>query len=134
MANDHDGADSTAAGSTVEKYGDNPPSAGTAVVVADEIPNPGFPPYRPRVADIDPKKERQQERRVSGLFVVSIIGTVFASTLALPVVPLPVTPTGCSIQVVARFDVTVIVPGVSNALMTVNNAVPVPTPFPVIST
>ena len=89
MANDHDGADSTAAGSTVEKYGDNPPSAGTAVVVADEIPNPGFPPYRPRVADVDPEKERQQERRVSGLFVVSIIGTVFAivAYIVFPIIP-----------------------------------------------
>ncbi|CAN5378213.1 Rieske 2Fe-2S domain-containing protein [soil metagenome] len=89
MANDHDGADSTAAGSTVEKYGDNLPSAGTAVVVADEIPNPGFPPYRPRVADIDPTKERQQERRVSGLFVVSIIGTVFAivAYIVFPIIP-----------------------------------------------
>ena len=89
MANDHDGADSTAAGSTVEKYGDNLPSAGTAVVVADEIPNPGFPPYRPRVADIDPKKERQQERRVSGLFVVSIVGTVFAivAYIVFPIIP-----------------------------------------------
>ena len=86
MANDHDGtADAHAAGSSLEKYGD----AGTAVVVADEIPNPGFPPYRARVADLDPKKERQQERRVSALFVVSIIGTVFAivAYIVFPIIP-----------------------------------------------
>jgi len=89
MANDHDGTDSKAVGSTVEKYGDNLPSAGTAVVVSDEIPNPGFEPYRARVADLDPKKERQQERRVSALFIVSIIGTVFAivAYVIFPIVP-----------------------------------------------
>jgi ubiquinol-cytochrome c reductase iron-sulfur subunit len=90
MANDHDGTtDGPAAGSTVERYGDNQPSVGTAVVVADEIPNPGFPPYRARVADLDPVKERQQERRVSGLFVVSIIGTILAiaAYIAFPIVP-----------------------------------------------
>ncbi len=90
MANDHDGTtDSHAGGSTVEKYGDNLPPAGTAVVVADEIPNPGFPPYRPRVADLDPVKERQQERRVSWLFLASVAGTVFAITayIVFPIVP-----------------------------------------------
>jgi ubiquinol-cytochrome c reductase iron-sulfur subunit len=90
MANDHDGTtDGHAAGSTVERYGDNNPSAGTAVVVADEIPNPGFPPYRARVADLDPVKERQQERRVSALFFVSIIGSILAiaAYIAFPIVP-----------------------------------------------
>ena len=76
MAKDHGDTGSTAAGSTVEKYGDNPPSPGTAVVTSDEIPNPGFEPFRPRVTDLDPAKEKQQERRVSALFFVSIIGSV----------------------------------------------------------
>jgi ubiquinol-cytochrome c reductase iron-sulfur subunit len=90
MANDHDGTtDGHAAGSTVERYGDNKPSPGTAVVVADEIPNPGFPPYRARVADLDPVKERQQERRVSGMFFVSIVGSILAiaAYIAFPIVP-----------------------------------------------
>ncbi|MCU1439438.1 MAG: ubiquinol-cytochrome c reductase iron-sulfur subunit [Rhodoglobus sp.] len=90
MANDHDGTtDGHAAGSTVERYGDNQPSPGTAVVVADAIPNPGFPPYRARVADLDPVKERQQERRVSALFFVSIIGSILAiaAYIAFPIVP-----------------------------------------------
>lgn len=89
MAKDPHGADSTAAGTSVEKHGGAQPSAGTAVVVADEIPNPGFPPYRPRVADIDPVKEKQQERRVSGLFVVSMVGTVLAivAYIVFPIVP-----------------------------------------------
>ena len=76
MAKDNDSRGD--AGSTVEKHGDNQPNVGTAVVVADEIPNPGFPPYRPRVADLDPVKERQQERRVSALFLVSVVGSVLA--------------------------------------------------------
>ena len=79
----------TAVGSTVEKYGANPPSGGTAVVVAERIPNPGFEPYRPRVTDLDPTKERQQERRVAGLFVLSIVGTVvaIAAYIIFPIVP-----------------------------------------------
>jgi ubiquinol-cytochrome c reductase iron-sulfur subunit len=89
MANDHDAADSSIVGTTVEKYGDNPPTAGIAVVVADQIPNPGFPPFRPRVTDLDPEKASQQERRVSALFLVSIIGSVFAiaAYIAFPIVP-----------------------------------------------
>ena len=89
MANDHDAADSSIVGTTVEKYGDNPPTAGIAVVVADEIPNPGFPPYRARITDLHPEKARQQERRVSALFVISIIGSVFAiaAYIAFPIVP-----------------------------------------------
>jgi ubiquinol-cytochrome c reductase iron-sulfur subunit len=51
---------------------------GTAVVAADAIENPGFPPYRPRVSDVDPKKERQNERRVAWFFWASIIGSIFA--------------------------------------------------------
>jgi ubiquinol-cytochrome c reductase iron-sulfur subunit len=89
MAKDHGDTGGTAAGSTVEKYGDNLPSTGTAVVVADEVPNPGFEPYRARVADLDPKVERQQERRVSALFFMSIIGSVIAVVvyIAFPIIP-----------------------------------------------
>ncbi|MDO7881853.1 cytochrome bc1 complex Rieske iron-sulfur subunit [Salinibacterium soli] len=78
MAKDHDPTDGAAVGSTVEKHGANPPSHGTAVVVADEVQNPGFPPFRPRVTDLSPEKEKQAERRVSAWFFVSIIGSVLA--------------------------------------------------------
>lgn len=90
MAKDHDGTtDDSIVGTTVEKYGDNPPTAGIAVVASDEIPNPGFPPYRARVADLDPAKEKQQERRVSGLFLLSVAGTVLAivAYIVFPISP-----------------------------------------------
>ena len=51
---------------------------GTAVVSSDAIENPGFPPHRPRVSDVDPKKERANERRVAWFFWASIVGSVFA--------------------------------------------------------
>jgi ubiquinol-cytochrome c reductase iron-sulfur subunit len=65
------------------------PSSGTAVVPSDAIENPGFPPYRPRVSDLDPVKERQNERRVSWLFFLSIAGSVFAvaAYIAFPITP-----------------------------------------------
>lgn len=88
MANDHDGTTSPRAGTAVETYEQNPPIAGTAVVSSDAVDNPGFEPYRARVADLDPAKERAQERRVSGLFILSIIGSVFAivAYIAFPIV------------------------------------------------
>jgi ubiquinol-cytochrome c reductase iron-sulfur subunit len=65
------------------------PSTGTAVVPSDAVENPGFPPYRPRVSDLDPVKERQNERRVSWLFLLSIAGSVFAvvAYIVFPIVP-----------------------------------------------
>jgi ubiquinol-cytochrome c reductase iron-sulfur subunit len=65
------------------------PSTGTAVVPADKVENPGFPPYRPRVSDLDPVKERQNERRVGWMFLASIVGSVFAvvAYIIFPIVP-----------------------------------------------
>ena len=65
------------------------PSSGTAVVTSDKVENPGFPPYRPRVSDVDPVKERQNERRVAWLFLVSIVGSVFAvvAYFVFPIIP-----------------------------------------------
>lgn len=65
------------------------PSSGTAVEPSDKPENPGFPPYRPRVSDLDPVKERQNERRVAWLFLVSIVGSVFAvvAYIVFPIVP-----------------------------------------------
>jgi ubiquinol-cytochrome c reductase iron-sulfur subunit len=78
MANDHDGTTGgNAAGKTVATTGESVP-VGTAVVPADQVKNPGFPPFRPRVTDLSPAKEKQAERRVSGFFVLSMIGSVLA--------------------------------------------------------
>lgn len=81
MANDH--------GTTGTAVEHSTPSSGIAVVTDDAIPNPGFPPFRPRVTDLDAKKERQQERRVGGLFLLSIVGTIAAivSYIVFPIVP-----------------------------------------------
>ncbi|WP_341951997.1 Rieske 2Fe-2S domain-containing protein [Salinibacterium sp. TMP30] len=90
MADDHgDTASSTAAGTDVAQNSAPAHSAGTAVVATDEVPNPGFPPYRPRVTDLDPKVDKQQERRISALFFVSIVGSVLAvaAYIAFPIEP-----------------------------------------------
>ncbi|WP_120004794.1 ubiquinol-cytochrome c reductase iron-sulfur subunit [Nesterenkonia muleiensis] len=54
-----------------------------AVVTAGEgesngyaIDNPGLPPHRPRLADVDEKAAKRSERQVATLFLLSIIGTV----------------------------------------------------------
>ncbi|MGV8857052.1 cytochrome bc1 complex Rieske iron-sulfur subunit [Rhodoglobus sp.] len=90
MADDHgDTAGSMAAGKDVAQHSATAHDAGTAVVATDEVPNPGFPPYRPRVTDLDPKVDKQQERRVSALFFLSIIGSVLAvaAYIAFPIEP-----------------------------------------------
>jgi len=73
MADDHG---STAAGTAVEKVA--PASAGTATVTDTGLVNPGEPEHRLRVTDLDPTKERLAERRVSGWFFLSIIGSILA--------------------------------------------------------
>ncbi len=62
---------------------------GTAVVSSGAIENPGFPPFRPRVSDVDPQKERANERRVAWFFWASIVGSVFAvvAYFAFPIDP-----------------------------------------------
>ena len=90
MANEQDQADNPRKGTTLEKYTEgNFPGPGTGVVPSDDVQNPGFPPFRPRVADLDPAKARAQERRVSGLFFVSIVGSILAvaAYIAFPIVP-----------------------------------------------
>ena len=73
MADDHGG---TATGAAVEKT--MPSSAGIAVTDDNGHVDPGLPPHRQRVTDLDPKKERLAERRVSGFFFLSVIGSVAA--------------------------------------------------------
>ena len=90
MADDHGGqTSSTAAGTAVEKVAPSAASPGTAVVLSDSIPNPGMPPHRPRVTELDPKKEKLAERRVSGLFALSIIGSLAAvvAYVVFPIIP-----------------------------------------------
>ena len=73
MADDHS---SNAAGTAVEKVA--PASAGIASIDDTGLVNPGEPEHRLRVTDLDPKKERLAERRVSGFFFLSIIGSILA--------------------------------------------------------
>ncbi len=86
MAEQHD---SVEFGSAVERSEHRVVSPGTAVVVSDAIPNPGFPPERPRVTDLDPKKATGQERRITLMFFVSILASVFAvaAYIAFPITP-----------------------------------------------
>ena len=76
-------------GTAVEKSAPSSSSPGTAVVTSDRVENPGFPPFRARVSDLDPAKERQNERRVSWLFIASIVGSVFSivAYIAFPIDP-----------------------------------------------
>ena len=51
---------------------------GTAVIVADAPQNPGLPPHRPRMTDLDPKREKRAERVVYSLFYISVLGSIGA--------------------------------------------------------
>jgi len=88
MAKDDNGGKDQAAAdsSSVERVG---APAGTAVVAQDSIANPGFPPHRLRVTDLDPKADRRAERTVYTLFYLSIVGSVFAivAYMAFPIIP-----------------------------------------------
>jgi ubiquinol-cytochrome c reductase iron-sulfur subunit len=87
MAQHDDGGTNAAAGSAVEKT--ETAAAGTAVIAPDAFENPGLPPHRLRVTDIDPKKEKTAERRVYTLFYLSIVGSIFAvaAYVAFPITP-----------------------------------------------
>ena len=73
MADDHGG---TTTGTAVARS--LPTAAGIASTDDNGLVNPGLPPHRQRITDIDPKKERLAERRVSGFFFLSVIGSVLA--------------------------------------------------------
>ncbi|MGY4856805.1 cytochrome bc1 complex Rieske iron-sulfur subunit [Cryobacterium sp. AP23] len=88
MASDEtSGKDLTAADSSSVEHGSA--AAGTAVVTRDAVANPGFPPHRPRVTDLDPRAEKRAERTVYTLFYLSIVGSVFAiaAYMLFPIVP-----------------------------------------------
>ena len=73
MADDHGG---TTAGTAVARS--LPTAAGIASTDDNGLVNPGLPPHRQRITDSDPKKERLAERRVSGFFFLSVIGSIAA--------------------------------------------------------
>lgn len=52
--------------------------AGTAVISSGAVQDPGLPPHRKRVTDLDPKKEKAAERAVYSLFYLSIVGSLGA--------------------------------------------------------
>ncbi len=85
MAEHHDSA---TVGTAVEKSAAAEDAPGTAVIRSDQIENPGFPPYRARITELDPAKEKRAERTVSTLFFLSVIGTVLAvaAYIAFPIV------------------------------------------------
>lgn len=60
---------------------DGTPHKSGAVVTSDgtgteNFPNPGLPPHRPRVTDVDPKAAKRAEHQVVLLFLLSIIGSI----------------------------------------------------------
>lgn len=59
-------------------HGGDEAGVGTAVVSSDAVQNPGLPPHRQRVTDVDPKKEKRAERIVYTLFYLSIVGSLGA--------------------------------------------------------
>lgn len=67
-------------GAVVAAQGHDEPgiAAGTAVISSEAVQNPGLPPHRQRVTDTNPKKDRQAERVVYGLFYLSIVGSLGA--------------------------------------------------------
>jgi ubiquinol-cytochrome c reductase iron-sulfur subunit len=87
MAQDDNGGHelTTANSSAVEQARTGDP--GALVIIQDPISNPGFPPHRPRVTDLDPKKARRAERVVYTLFYLSIAGSIWAvaAYMAFPI-------------------------------------------------
>jgi len=75
-------------GTDVEKY-DATVSPGTAIVTSDLVENPGFPPFRPRVSELDPKTDAANSRRVGLLFGLSMLGSVAAivAYIVFPITP-----------------------------------------------
>lgn len=53
-------------------------AVGTAVISPDVVQNPGLPPHRKRVTDLDPKRDKRAERTVYTLFYLSIAGSLGA--------------------------------------------------------
>ncbi len=84
---DNGGKEITAAAVSAGDHDTREGDPGTAVLIADRVENPGFPPHRKRVTDKDPKKERNAERSVFTLFYLSIAGSIWsiAAYIAFPI-------------------------------------------------
>ena len=54
------------------------PSSGLAVSVDDPIQNPGLPPHRARLTDVDVKAEKRAERTIYTLFYISVAASIWA--------------------------------------------------------
>ncbi len=85
----HDGDEHAAAGSGLDKAVPYQASAGTAVVPTGAFENPGMPPHFPRATDLDPAKDKTAERRVGGLFLLSVAASIFAivAYIIFPITP-----------------------------------------------
>ncbi|MBC9928408.1 MULTISPECIES: ubiquinol-cytochrome c reductase iron-sulfur subunit [unclassified Leucobacter] len=70
-----------------QRHGGSDSAVGTAVISPDAAVNPGLPPHRKRVTDLDPKKDKSAERVVYTLFYVSIVGSL-AAVLAYMFIPI----------------------------------------------
>ncbi|GGO60768.1 cytochrome bc1 complex Rieske iron-sulfur subunit [Microbacterium nanhaiense] len=54
------------------------PSSGLAVSVDDPVQNPGLPPHRERLTDVDPKAAKRAERTIYTLFYISVAASIWA--------------------------------------------------------
>lgn len=65
------------------------PEPGSAVVPSDAVENPGLPPERLRMTDLDEKYEKEAERRIALFFGLSIVGSIVAAVSynLFPIVP-----------------------------------------------
>lgn len=61
-----------------QSHGEGGDAVGTAVIASDAVQNPGLPPHRKRVTDLDEGKQRRAERVVYTLFYLSIVGSLGA--------------------------------------------------------
>ncbi|NQX28707.1 Rieske 2Fe-2S domain-containing protein [Microbacteriaceae bacterium VKM Ac-2854] len=86
MAQHDDGGKDIAAASSAPEPGSST-SVGTAVVTRDKVQDPGLPPHRARVTDLDPKAAKGAQRTVYTLFYLSLAGSIFAvaAYMAFPI-------------------------------------------------
>jgi ubiquinol-cytochrome c reductase iron-sulfur subunit len=64
--------------SDLEKHGTGDVATRGAAGLPERFENPGMPPHKHRMADVDPKAAKAAERQVVALFTISALGTLFA--------------------------------------------------------
>lgn len=109
----HDGDKVAAAGSGVDTVAPREVSAGTAVIPYGAFENPGAPPHFPRATDLDPRKEKTAERKIGGLFLLSMAASIFA---IVAYIIFPITPGNLSS---VRINNMLLGAGISVALLTI---------------